>query len=492
MKKPEAVLVLALLFFFVGGFLILVHIGVSGRKTQEISYGFSLRGASAAVSAYSGDFKRGWEVVKTKRAAFFENFFSGAAQAVPASGRAKAAQLAAGREGAADDYGEGDAFNKSYRDNYARRYGRSGGADGGFQVDMSGGESSTDGGGGLNEIPAQGASRKNTRKGADADAPVAPGLVPPPQGAAFGRPAAGGKSAAAARRYASLPGKNTPNNAAPNPGGQFGVSAEYGGKQPRKGGGVSGMGGNNPGGALDGAAEGMKAGAQSSYNAKMSGGAKAAASSGGSAPAVSGSKDASAGGKAGAAAAKTADTAAAKDSETNYAVGEDYADYPAGDHDLLSSVAADKNKNRDFNYGTDLVKGLPDDAELIPGAVVGDSAGVDDKDSSVAPADIDPADLTDLSVERSEELKKEIHTFLKKVENKHGKMNNDGVTRTSCDLTPEFCKENGVSGSYLTMTMGKAEKLVTLHLGMKYVKNKWRPYTIDLKAPAAAVRQPSE
>ena len=48
LKKPGAILAAALLVFFTGGFLLLVHIGASGRTAPARHYAPGYRGASVS------------------------------------------------------------------------------------------------------------------------------------------------------------------------------------------------------------------------------------------------------------------------------------------------------------------------------------------------------------------------------------------------------------------------------------------------------------
>ncbi|MDO8804329.1 MAG: hypothetical protein Q7R35_07855 [Elusimicrobiota bacterium] len=520
-KNPGALLALGLTVFFASAFLLTVHIGVSGREVQGMSYGFGSRSAPAAAPAppttYLGDFKKGAGIIQKKSEAIYDSFFGGGAQAAPGSGGEEAGGEVAGqRAPGGEDYSggdsDGDAFEKYYKKNYAGNSGKGGGSAGAAWADMGGGGSASSGGGGsFSETASQGASPKEPQKkaGTETASSGAPGPVPPP-GAGFGGPAGDGKSAAAPRLYASLPGKNSPENAGLNPGGQPGASPVYGSGQPRKGGGLSNMPGQKSGVPLDGASEAMKAGSQSNYDSKMSGGAAASAASGGSAPAASAAKEDAAGGasaKAGDAAAKPGDAAAKpgdKDAKTDpvsrergpsYYRGESAAD----DQDLLKSVVTDRLNGTEAKYVSDEEAQVAVEEGLLKSGAVAeseddaDAAGKEapnrdraNKDAHVkAPVVPDPVNLSDLSSERRVKLKKRIHTFLKRVENKYGKMTE--IYRTPCGWTPDLCKDHEVNGSYLTMTTAKSAKLV---LGVKYVKTRWRRYTMDFKKPPVVVKPP--
>ncbi|MDP2754969.1 MAG: hypothetical protein Q8P40_11360, partial [Nitrospirota bacterium] len=185
--------------------------------------------------------------------------------------------------------------------------------------------------------------------------------------------------------------------------------------------------------------------------------------------------------------AKAAAPAAKMNSGTATDTGGDtYEEYysakPAtADLDLLSLIVKERQNGADSKLVSDEdAAGEPDEALLVARALAPDKA----EKTAQTP---DPANFKALPEARKTELKKEAHTFLRLVENKYGKMNE--IFRTSCSTTPDLCKEHEVSGSYLTMTTQKGAKLV---LGFKYVEKRWRRYTIDFKAPAAAVAVPEE
>ena len=99
----------------------------------------------------------------------------------------------------------------------------------------------------------------------------------------------------------------------------------------------------------------------------------------------------------------------------------------------------------------------------------------------------DPKNFSNLSALRKKELRRELHAFLKKVENRYGKMTD--IVFTSCGTTPDLCKQHELKQSYLTMTTAKGATLV---LGLKYVNEKWRRYTVDFKKPASETVKPVE
>lgn len=488
LKKPGVILAAALLIFFTGGFLLLVHIGSSGRTAPARHYAPGYRGASVASSSYLEDLKRGGEIVKEKGETAFSGFFGGSSQEAPAYGRSAPAGGGAGREDEEDS--DGNAFEEYYRKNYASGRGGSASAGQSSWAGMGGGGSpyGGSGGGGDAETSAGAGDGGATRKGEPAgeDGPGAAAQAPA-AGTGFGKPPSGLERAAAPGLQASLSGKNVPGKAGFDPGARPGTSAGNGGSQAYKGGSLSGMPGQKAGVPLDGAAEGMKAGAQKNYDSKASGGASAGvaaaggaggSSGGGSSPAASGPKDATAEAKAAASAAKTSSGTATDEGGDAY---EDYysAKPSAPEPDLLSLIVKERQNGADSKLVPDEeAAGEPEEYLLLARAVA-----LDEADKAV-PAP-DPANFKALSEARKTELKKEVHTFLRRVENKYGKMNE--IFRTSCSTTPELCREHEVSGSYLTMTTQKGAKLV---LGFKYVEKRWRRYTMDFKAPAAAVKPP--
>lgn len=488
LKKPGIILAAALLVFFAGGFLLLVHIGSSGRTAPARHYAPGYRGASVASSAatpsYLEDFKRGGEIVKEKGETAFAAFFGGSSRGAQAYGRAASAGGGAGREEEEDS--DGNAFEEYYRKNYASGRGGSASAGQSSWTGFGGGGSSYGGSGGGSDTETSavaaegGAARKGEPAGEEAPGAVA---QVPAAGTGFGKPPTGAEREAAPRLQASLPGGKGAESAGFNPGTRPGGPA--GGGQPYKGGSLSGMPGQKAGVPLDGAAEGMKAGAQKNYDSKASGGASAGvaaaggaggASGGGSSPSASGPKDVTAEAKAAASTAKTSTgTAAGEEGEP---FDDFYSAKPAApEPDLLTMIVKERQNGADSKLVSDEdAASGPEEYLLLARAVALDEA------DKAAP---DPDNFKALPEARKKELKKEVHTFLRRVENKYGKMNE--IFRTSCSTTPELCKEHELSGSYLTMTTQKGAKLV---LGFKYVEKRWRRYTVDFKAPAPDVKPP--
>jgi hypothetical protein len=115
----------------------------------------------------------------------------------------------------------------------------------------------------------------------------------------------------------------------------------------------------------------------------------------------------------------------------------------------------------------------PDETLLKSGAIAGADGTKDAAD--------DPKVFASLSPARKLEIKKDIHVFLKRVENRFGAMTD--IKTTSCASTLDLCSSHGVSGNYLTMSTAKGAKL---DLGVKYIKTRWKRYTIDFQRPGAA------
>jgi hypothetical protein len=206
----------------------------------------------------------------------------------------------------------------------------------------------------------------------------------------------------------------------------------------------------------------------------MSGGAAAVAAGGGSKGSGS-SGSGSAGGTVGTP-EKVSTSTGTKAGDSKKAASEDGADeswaYTPADNskDLLALVLKEKLNGGDSKYVTDQeAADAPDENLLKPKGMA-----LDFPDKSLS--EPDPEDLNNLSAIRKEELKKELHVFMAKVETQHGKMTD--LYRTTCTLTPDVCKTHEISGSYLTMTTADGTKLV---FGLKYADGKWRLYTVDFK-----------
>ncbi len=482
-NKPIIVLAVALTAFVSAGFLLLVQIGTSARKNSQTLSGFNFRGSPAPAASVVNDLERGGSAVMKKGEDLYSSFFGGGAQAASPSGRSGTARQEYARNADSADSGdaagdsEGDAFEEYYKKNYSSQRGKSAEAGLASWGGLGGGGSASGGGseGGFGEAPAQEGYGKVAKKGEeDKSASSEPGSSP---GAAAGRPSAG----AAPGLQASLPWKKSSGDSRLDFGRQPGIEGAKADKQAYKGGNLSGMAGQKAAASLDGAAEGMKAGAQSNYNSKMSGDAASAggsASGGGSSSGGGASSSGKASPEASAPAGVSAAGAAKASSGTEAEVeGTSYLDSydgpaAAADQDLFAAVVTEKQNGLDGKFIlSDEAAGDPDEAHL-KARTVAESAATKE---AAAP---DPANLKNLSEARKTELKKDIHTFMKKVENRYGVITD--IHRVACATTPEICKDHEVKGSYITMATKDGAKLT---LGVKYVDKRWRRYTMDFKAP---------
>ncbi len=471
-KKPVLILASAMTVFITAGFLLVVNIGTSERKTQGIHYDLNSRGAETAAPTYFSDFERGARIIKNRSDRFMAGFFGGPAAVKPASGQAETARRNSPRE---EDEASYSYQRKSEEDDYPES-----GSDAGnsFWSGLGGREPAGSGSLGASFYSAgrQSAAGKNQLGSVGSVPPGRKGRDGVPRGV-FGGAATREERAAAPKLYASLPGNNAPQKAGLNPGGlpeDGNASGGHGGRQLPKGGSVSNMPGQRAGANLDGASESMKSASQSDYNSKMSGGAGAAApgtaSSGGGVPAVSAPRQVSAGGNAEGSSAETGDAAEKTASDAGTGAEEWTYDATENHPDLLKTVLAEKLNGTDTKYVSELEAADSPDEKLLKAD--GTAGNLNNKDFSIP----EPEDLNSLSEERKAELKKELHVFMAKVENKYGKMTD--LYRTACALTPDVCKARGMTGSYLTMT---TEKGATLVFGLKHVNGKWRLYTMDFK-----------
>lgn len=492
-KKPTLVVALTILVLLAGGFLSLVYIGASGRTSPGGHLYATLPGAASAPSAYFADAKAGGRAVAKRTESFVGGIFGiqdGYSGQAPAAGGGTASaggEIPAGVEGD-DNQASGDSFEKYYEKNYGGGDGSDGGGGAPSWADTGGSSSS---GSPAGAVPRGGAKAEEQAAAAAAGGSSAQ----PGSGPAFGGPSAPGRHPRQPRMMASLPG------GAPFPGsGSGGVSMprpSSGGSAPGGGAKTSSLNGFSSGGRgaadLNGASENMKTASQGSYNSKMSvdvGAMKKAAAGAAGTPAPQqssggsggGSSGGGSGGSGGSADGKTPDASAAPsgtdpgaddsgvDNTVDLASSGDYED-----PDLIRAVVNERQNGtgNKFISEADAVK-APKEALLKAG---GTEAVSSDKEIT---AD-DPENFNSLPEDRKIELKKEIHTFLKEVENKYGRMND--IHYTPCETTPVVCKDNGLTGNYLTMTTSGGARL---DLGVKYLNGKWRVYTVNFRKPASA------
>lgn len=516
-KNPMLALALALLLMAAGSLLALLHVGMSARGANQIHYSFNARGAALAASTYAGDIGRGAAIAKAKTAQVFDNFFGGETAAAGAqTASAGSYSGGAGQQESSDsqqDYTpDSDAFTKYYEKHYGKG---AESASAGWNEGGSGFGGGFGGGGGGESATSQSSPANSRETAADKPAAEAPAQEPGAKDThAAALPASGGAPYSAPK--SSLPQAKASGGTAlsspppplfPGQGPAAGGSA---GAKGMKTGGLDGF--NNKAGAadLDGGLERASAGAKSDYGAKMSGGAAAAAAAGaaaggggGGGGGASSPVDASKDGK-GAAGGKDAKDKDAGSSSPVYGwwsrSGDD--DAPAGgtiasakktadakttasaDPELLKAIVTERRNGGETKYLTEEdEKAAPEETLLKSGAV---ALAAPAEEKSLKESEPDPEDFSKLSADRKVELKKEIHSFLKRVENKYGKMTD--IEYTACKETPDFCKEHGLERSYLTMTTANKARLV---MGVKYVKDRWRRYTVEFKKPAGAAVTPA-
>lgn len=475
-KSPALVLAVGGIVILVGGFLFFVYVGSNDRKAKSFASRINFHSFAARVSGYYGGVKHGGASLKSRADNFMSSFWGEEpGDTASAARRAEAAKREAGNEdwnSGSGDSEEGDSFGKYYDKNYGG--GSGSGMDPSSWVDNSEGGASFGGGasGGGSSAQFAAAPKGASRGKQQQRAAAAPAFSPAGGNSGsnlrpgFGGPSAEGSKTATQRLYASAPARN---------GGQS-APQQYGGGLPANGGRannkLNGMSGNLAKGAgeLDSATENMRGGAQSSYNAKMSGGAASVSggSSGGSVPAASGAANVSGGGAAGES-AKGVETIPGSGSDlTGAALYDDAVE----SGDLVKDIVSEAQNGKDTKYiSTEDTKAAPEESMLKSGA----AAATDTTKDAAAP---DPKNINELSLERKLEIKSNFHRFLKRVTNRFGALSD--IKTTSCLSTLDLCKEHGVTGSYLTMTTQKGAKL---DLGVKYVKTKWRRYTIDFQKP---------
>jgi hypothetical protein len=489
-----------------GGFLFLVYVGSNDRPAAGGHIRATLPASTARQeTGYFAAAKAGGRVVAGKAEDFFGGLFGGqGTSSAPegATGTETADASAGSGSGSTEEdnnQAPGDSFEKYYEKNYGVGDGSDGnGGGGGVPSWAETGDSSSSSSSG----PSASAGGKGAAGGGKSAAKPAAGANASDEdegSPAFGKPAASPKKPLP-RMLASLPGGSpvtgSGSGAAQQPayGGSAGWASGGG-----KGGSVGGFSSGGKAGDLNGAAENMKTGSQSSYNSKMSmdvGAMKRAASAGASPKPVassggSGGSSGSggSGGSGGSSSPKTdTKTAAAApqtdggndDSGTDTGgVNKSVPDDSGADLDLVDTVVNESKNGKDANFvaPADMEKG-PDETMLKTGATKAMAA---DKEVE----DPDPKDLNSLSDERKLELKKDMHTLIKGVDNRYGSRAGytSQVEATPCSNTPDVCKAHGLSGKYVTITINDGTRM---DFGLKYVKNKWRVYTVDFKRPDAS------
>ncbi|HBA60213.1 MAG TPA: hypothetical protein DCZ92_05255 [Elusimicrobia bacterium] len=479
-KNPAVILVVSVGAALTGAFVLVMQIGINSRENGKIRYNYDFKGAPSVASTYIKDFEQGVKVVKAKSAAAYSGFFGGDAPA------AQTQQQVA----SASDSGDGEGVTYKRPAGYPEGYDEEE-----FPYEMPpdqvGGGGSVYGGGSASsgEAPQENAAAVPVEKGASGkEKPAATEKPGTPREVFKGRPGEERKSALE-RGYAALEKSGGLGQARGNaPGGSVSDGAAGGAlKSPGSKGlpswAKNTVAGGLPGGGLDG----LRSSADSSYNSKMKAGAATAGASGPGAPKASGpaaasGSDSSSGSSSGSSSTgsssdktvspkSTGEEDEEEDGDSGSGSGSGYNDYsaPSEDLSLLGTVISEKRNGGEFKYiSSEDALGDPEEGLLKSGGMpVYDEKAAFEKD---------PAKLADLSAERKKELKKEIHAFLKKVENKYGTMTD--IFATSCSLTPGVCKEHELEGKYLTMTTVKGARLV---MGLKYIDDRWQPYTVEFK-----------
>ena len=511
-KNPALLLGVALLVMVAGSFLILLQTGINARTAKQIHYGFSFRGAALAAATYVSDVERGAGIVRTRASSVIDDYFSGLSGSSSAPAPAASSYQAGGYGSREDEVQgqtppEGDAFEKYYEKHYGKGSSEASwdnGSGGGFAAGgagfSSGGASAS-----FQAAPSGGASAAAAKGGAQETQTAKGGETGGKESAAAAGPAFGqasGRSSPPDRVLASLPsgGANLPGTLPAKP--PRTVGQQHGGQAAASG----GLNGFRNGGAaadLNTGLEKDSTGAKNDYSAKMSGGAAAAAAAGaaagGGVPNASkpsaatggagGSSSASDGGGASGGDDKTASAKKSGGAEKAEPSGggsfwgdgdepqaaQEKAAPSAAPGDLIKTVVTETRNGEEAAYLTaEDDAAQPEETQLQTGAVTLLA-------SAKSMEEPDPENLDDLSTERRAELRKQMHSFMKRVQNKYGKLTDIFVT--SCSETPEsrdLCKQNGLTRNYLTMTTAKGAKLV---MGVKYVKKRWRRYTVSFSKP---------
>ena len=467
-----------------GSFFTVLHVGMSElRGGSGIQHGFGSRQAAPEKPTYAEALAAGGKAIAGKVQRFFEGGSASPAPEMP-GGESQSA------EGATEQ--EPDPLEEFYD----RNYGRGGGDKLYAQATGAWG-----GSGGSASAGAAAAPQEDGQKAAGAwSGKAAPGerAAGAPEKPAFGSPGArspyqqaeGG--APKLSRSLALAGREGPD--------YTGAGSLSSGPRHGAGGGLQGMRGQGGTADLNGADEGSRSSSESSYNAKLSGGASAAAASGGTPPAASAAANAEGGagggGSGGGAASGSGSTAAADTkkeapAEKSAPAGVSRSEPTAEElKPFLEWVAVEKRNGRDARFISEEDAAARVDAGQLK---TGDASAEEPKqnrDSAAGPprdgnrdgqreaAPPDPKNFSELSNERKLQVKQRIHGFIKRVENHYGAM--DDIFYTPCSAGRELCREHGLTEGYLTLeTREEAE----LHLGLKYVKERWRRYTIGFTLP---------
>jgi hypothetical protein len=518
--NPGILIAVAMLMLVTGGFFTVLQVGMDARRGTGIQGGFGYRGGpgekAQAESSYIDDLKRGSDVIKTRASDLFGDIFGGGSQAP--QGEYASANGGRYRGYSADEIAgkyapEDDAFEKYYKENYG-----SGSSD--YSASSSyGGDAGTfyggGGGGGSYQEIARGGDASGGGKTAAAgeageETPAASGQGGP-QGASHDLAA----DKPSKQLYASLPTKGADRayGGLPGPGGSGGGSGDGGpsfdgggsgqGKQGGKTGGLDAFRGGGQAKDLDGALEGGRNSGAASYGANMSknaagvaagGSAGAGGSGGGAVPKASEAEKVSSAGGGGSSSSSSSPSSSSGDSKTSlfnrfsgdddaggvyYGGGNTAPQTKADDDALLKAVVTERLNGAEDRYVTpeEAQQGV-DKTLLAAGASPHDALTKSSEDKKPEP---DPDSFGALTDKRKEELKKEVHVLLKRVETDYGTMKD--IQFYGCSAYPDICKAHGLTENFLTMTTGTG---ATITLGVKYVNKRWRTYTLDFKDPSGA------
>lgn len=506
--QPSHMIVLGLCAMLVASFFAVAHVGTAKRQVRGMEYGFGSRKAPEPPPdpGLAANFKRGAQSIADKTGGLVDDLFSWGGDA-PATAPLTAS---AGQDASGEGADEKDPFEDFYNRNYGKGTGASASSGGGFSgfggsSGGSWGSSGGGGGGGDDGLPSGGgqAAKAPAKEsaGEEADAGRAPRPTRPSVEDASGDwvkypGRKGGKRDGAGPQLASLPSGGSPDGPFSNPLTQ--------GEKPGKGGSLSGMPGQKGAVDLNGASEQARNGAEGGYNSKMSGGASAAAAAGASAaggggvPAASAAKEVGADGKGGdsAAGAKDAKDASSSDSSSkssgwNFsssrgAVTTAAAPPPAEEEpDFLKTLMNERQKGAETGFIRE-----EDAAAKPPAAQLRSGALIKPPQPKMALADgeekpeekPDPEKFSKLSADRKKELKTEVHTFLRQVENQYGGMTD--MLFTPCSKAKEVCADHEIKMGYLTMHTSDGARV---QLSLKYADKKWVPYTVSF---GAAIKMP--
>ncbi|MDD2805352.1 MAG: hypothetical protein PHV33_07335 [Elusimicrobiales bacterium] len=479
-SRPFFLLMSGVFALAAGSFFTVLHVGMNElRGGRGIAYGFGSRQAAQEKPTYAEALAAGGKALAGKARQFFGGASAGPA---PESLPGEEPQTAEERPEQESDPLE-DFYDRNYGRGGEKFYAQAPGAWAGSGGSASAGAAAPD-------LQEGGQKAAGAWTGKAATGERAAGA---PEKPAFGSPGARSPSRQAeggAPKLARSLALAVPERPGEPGGGSLSSGPRYG-----AGGGLEGMRGQAGAADLNGADEGSRSSSANSYNSKLSGGAKAAAASGGTPPAASAAANAEGGGGTGATSGSGGTAAADAKRETpseKSAPTEVSSNEPAAEElkPFLEWVAVEKRNGRDTRFISEEDAAAKVDAGQLK---TGDASAEEPKpkkessagawrdwkrDGPREPPPPDPKNFSELSNERKLEVKQRIHGFIKRVENHYGAM--EDIFYTPCSAGRELCKEHGLTEGYLTLeTREEAE----LHLGLKYIKERWRRYTIGFTLP---------